>query len=149
GRHGGGGQLAERLVDALLKVGDESLAFRQQATALDQAGGDAALDVFDENLVLGPDLAVEVEQLGDPGFVYLRAEEVVEEPLSPLGPSRQDRADREVLATGKDVDHCVRPEEVELASRNFALCVESGAVRAHRAELARERLVECELVGVG
>src|SRR5439155_14312536 len=79
----------------------------------------------------------------------LRAEEVIEEPLSSLRPRRQNRPDREVCPSRKDVDHRVRPEEVELTARHLALGVEATAVLAHRAELARERIAESELIGVG
>src|SRR5256885_2824926 len=141
--------LAQGELDSSLEIDDQALALGQQAAALDQAGRDSALDVLDEHLVLGSDLAVEFEQLLDPSLFGLRAEEVVEEPLGSLRPRRQDRPDREVRPAGEDVDHRGRPEEVELAARHLALGVHAAAVLAHRAELARERIAESELGGVG
>src|SRR4051794_12028421 len=143
-----GTALTQRRLNALLEVDDQPFAFRQQPAMLDQAGGDSALDVFDQHLVLGADLVVELEQLRDPAGFNLETEEVVEESLRPLRPCRQNRADGEVRLSREDVDHRVRPEKMELAAGDLAVGVEAAAVLADRAELTGEGTAGRELVRI-
>src|SRR5439155_6122347 len=106
------------------------------------------LDSLDEHPVLGSDLVVEGEEVGDPGLVRFRREEVVEEARRAAGAERVDRADRDVRTAREDVDPRVRPEEVELAAGDLPCDVEGPVVRANRTELARDEAARLELVGV-
>ena len=104
-----------------LEVADQLLAASHEHAALERARRDAALHVLDELPVLLADLVVEREELGDPLVVDVRAEEVVEEAVRPVGRERDDRADREVRLAAEDVDPEVRPEEVELRARQLVV----------------------------
>ena len=98
-----------------LEVGDQPLALRHQPAVLHEPGAHPALHRLDQHAVLGPDLAVEGDQLLLLRLADVRPEEVVEEAGRAFGPVGQRRADREVDRPRKDVDARVRPEEVELA----------------------------------
>lgn len=98
---------------------------------LEHVGGHVAVHRLDERRVLAADLVVEREELGQPGLVGSRQEEVVQVALAAVRAVRRDRADGEVGGAGEDVEIGVRVEEVELAPnvpRTFRSQMTSGSV---------------------
>src|SRR6476619_2353518 len=128
-----------------LEMGDQLLALAHEDAVLDPARGDSALYALDERQVFLSDLLVEREELLDPRRLDVRAEEVVEEAVRPVGRQRYERADREVRVSRKDVDPEVRPEEVELRARQLL----GGRDRPRRTVLGREPPVGREQVRLG
>src|SRR5262245_16550218 len=104
----------DRAGDELLEARHELLALAEQVSLRHHSRAYTSLDALDQNAVLRPDLAVEREQLLDPGGVGVGREEVVEEAGRALGAGGQDRADREVRRARVGVELQVRPDEVEL-----------------------------------
>src|SRR5581483_10624722 len=128
---------------------DQLLAAAHQVAVLERPGGDSAVDALDEDAVLEPDLVVERHQLVDLSLVDAAAEEVVEEAVRTVGRERHHRPDRDVRAAGENVDAEVRPEEVELATRQLAVEVHARARRlAYRPVLTREAAVRREGIGI-
>src|SRR2546430_11777960 len=124
------------------------LALWHQSPGLEHARPDAALDALDEHRVLPADLAVELEQLVDPGLIDVRSEEIVEEARSALGPARDDRAAGEVRLSRKDVEPEVGPEEMELAARKLMSHERRLPTVTKRSELARRQPLRREPVRV-
>ncbi len=120
------------------------------APSPDQARSHPDLHALDEHAILGPDLVVELEVVGDPLLVGARQEEVVEPAVGALGSERHDRADREVAPAGHDVDRRAGEEQVELAAVDLARgVVDAAAAVLRRPVLARERRVLLEGVRAG
>src|SRR5215467_13289478 len=100
-------------------MADQLLAPAHENSVLERTRRDPALHPLDEPEVLLSDLLVEGEELVDPLGLDVRAEEVVEEPVRPVRRQRNHRADREVRPAGEDVDPEIRPEEMELRTRQL------------------------------
>src|SRR5262245_17251531 len=98
----------------LLEPRHELLALAQEPSLRDDPRAHALLDALDENAILGANLAIEREQLVDPGEIGVRREEVIEEARRALRPRGQQRPDREVRCADEDVDPEVGPDEMEL-----------------------------------
>src|SRR3989442_8997769 len=103
------GRVLECRAGQLLEVPDQLLASSHEVAVLDAAAGHAAVDALDELAVLAADLVVEGHQLVDPRLVHVRAEEVVEEAVRPIGRERHDRPDRDVRPARVDYHAETRP----------------------------------------
>ena len=120
-------------------MGDQLLRLGHQDAGLESAARDPALDGLDERAVLRTDGVVEREVVGEPLLVDAGADEVVEEAVRPLGPARDDRADREVRPAGHHVDDRGGEQEVELPPLDLPLgVVDAAAAVPRRADLGRE-----------
>src|SRR4029453_3476428 len=105
---------ADRARYELLEARDQLLALAEEPPLLEEARAHALLDALDEDAILGPDLAVELEQLIRRPRIRIRHEEVVEKAGRALRPGGQQRADREIRRARVGVQLEVRPDEVEL-----------------------------------
>src|SRR6058998_963041 len=105
---------AEGVGYELLEASDELLALAEEPSLADEPRAHALLDALDEDAILRPDLAVELEQLVDPAGIRVRREEVVEKAVRALRSRGEQRADREVRRARVGVQLEVRPDEVEL-----------------------------------
>ena len=83
---------AERVDEEALEVRDQALRFGQQVSVAQHPRPHPQLDALDELPVLGADLVVELEHVGDPLLVGVREEEVVEEAIRAVGAEREHRA---------------------------------------------------------
>ena len=63
---------AQRVHEQTLEVGDQPLGLRHQRALRDHARAHAHLDPLDEHAILGADLVVELEVVGDPLLVRVR-----------------------------------------------------------------------------
>ena len=66
-------------------MGDQALRLGQEASAVEQPRAHASLDALHQHAVLGADLVVECEEVGDPLVVSVLGDEVVEEAVGSLG----------------------------------------------------------------
>ena len=96
-------------------MGDQPLGLRHQRSLRDHTRAHADLDPLDERPVLGTDLVVELEIVGDPLLVGAGQEEVVEIAVGSLCSERHHRPDREVPTARHHVDRRAREQKVELA----------------------------------